>query len=58
MTGSTPFAGLHGFVECRIYAGHKQVSTDLISTGSARAETRRPRLMMETAHSFYDTAIS
>ena len=55
---SAPFAGLRGFVGCRIHAGHKQASSDLVSTGLARAETKRSRLMVETAHSFYNTAIS
>ena len=55
---SAPFAGLRGFVGCRIHAGHKQASSDLVSTGLDRGETRLSRLMMEIARRFFNTAIS
>ena len=58
MMDSAPLAGLHEFVGCRIHAGHKQASSDLVSTGLDRGETRLSRLMMEIAHSFFNTAIS
>ena len=58
MMDAAPIAGPHEFVECRIHAGHKPASSDLVSTGLGRGETRRSRPMMEIAHSFFDTAIS
>ena len=58
MMDSVHIAGRHEFVECRIHAEHKPASSDLVSTGLDRGETRRSRLMMEIAHSFFDTAIS